>query len=362
MGDENDEIGILHDEAREVVSNQLSRTETIENRAGRILRVTILAIGAGLTAISISIQLFQQSPQQLIDILKGGPKTYITVSLLSLGCASIFAAIAYTATPIRFGPSGRDVRRLFENLDNGSTRTELVAGYSLWADMNREPLEKSRFWITGSIACLVLATLSIGVGALTTAFPVYFPTFFHLGIILILSIWIAILMGVVHTYQSYKYASLQATQAREDFREMLDKEKFDHVLEGASFGSEKTDEQSKLRQMALAGKMEEWLTANLGTVIPDFDEIIIDEPRGGGNVEDFLVSQTNGTRVAILSKTHVNEKTAEEIIKRPSSSANPEIDLYVVALDYTKPALKKLQEREDIHVVKIDEDWVKRKT
>jgi hypothetical protein len=360
MGEENgDNVGLLYEEAKGVVDKQLSRTETIESRAGRILRVTMLTVGVILTALSIGIRWTRNSQQSLTQISNDGAAVYFVGALFAIGGAAIFSAMAYTAAPIRFGPSGRDIRRLFENEDENATRKELLAGYSLWSDINRKPLEKSRFWITSSMACIALSPIYIGVGLVTSFTPIVRSVIAHSLVALLIAGAIGKVMGVRSTYQSYRWAKHQAHEAQEDFWKIMEERQIEHVLEGASFGGEKEENQSPLRRMVLGEALENWIAHHLDEIVPNFDRIIQENREPGMMNDDFTVAQEDGTRVAVEAKTGVDARTAEEILNNPSSSADPQIDLYVVSFEFTESGRRTLAERDYIHMVEVDKERVK---
>lgn len=360
MGDENEgNVGLLHEEAKEVVSKQLTRTETIESRAGRILRVTMLTVGVILTALSLGLRWTQNSQQSLTQIPNNVAVVYFIGTLFVIGGAAIFSAMAYTAAPIRFGPSGRDIRRLFENEGESATRKELLAGYSLWGDINRNPLEKGRFWITSSMACIALAPIYIGVGLLASFRPILRSTIAHSLIAIMIAGIVGLVMGVHSTYQSYRWAKRQAEEAQKDFWKMMKERQIEHVLEGATFGGEEESDQSELRQMVLGESLENWVADNLDVIVPEFNEILKDGRDSGMNLEDFIVTQLDETRVAVVAKTKVTERTAKQILNTPSSSADPQIDLYVVSFEFTESGRRNLEERDYIHMVEVDKERVK---
>jgi hypothetical protein len=358
MSDEDgDNVGLLHEEAKGVVDKQLSRTETIESRAGRILRVTMLTVGVILTALSIGIRWTQNSQQSLTQIPDNGAAVYFTGALFAIGGAAIFSAMAYTAAPIRFGPSGRDIRRLFENEGESATRKELLAGYSLWSDINREPLEKGRFWITSSMACIALAPLYIGVGLLISFTPIFLSVLGHSLVAIIIAVCMGWVMGVHSTFQSYRYAKWQSDEARDDFWKVMDEGQIEHVLEGASFGGEEEENQSKLRQMVLGEALEDWISHHFDEIVSDFDKVIKTQENDDRRV-DFIVAQKDGTRVGVEAKARVDRRTAEEIIKILKDSFGPQADLYVVGFDFRESGRQILEERDDIHIKEIDKERV----
>lgn len=360
MDDEDgDNVGLLHEEAKGVVDKQLSRTETIESRAGRILRVTMLTVGVILTALSIGIRWTQNSQQSLTKIPNDGAAVYFVGALFAIGGAAIFSAMAYTAAPIRFGPSGQDIRRLFGNDGESATRKELLAGYSLWSDINRKPLEKSRFWITSSMACIALAPIYIGVGLVTSFTPIIRSVIAHSVAALFIAGSIGWVMGAHSTYQSYRWAKRQSHEAQGDFWKIMEERQIEHVLEGASFGGEEEENQSPLRRMVLGEALENWIAHHLDEIVPNFDEVIQENREIGMTGDDFIVAQEDGTRVAIEAKTRVDARTAEEILNKPSSSADPQIDLYVVGFDFKESGWQTLEERDDIHMVEVDKERVK---
>lgn len=360
MDDEGEDCTLLHEEAREVVTKQLSRTETIETRAGRILRVSLLTVGVILTATSIGLQWIQQAPQSAVPELPAGSLIYFIFSIFAVGGSAIFAAIAYTAAPIRFGPSGRDIRRLYESNSNNSTRVELVAGYSLWSDINREPLENSRFWITVSISCIALSTIFLGLGVFVIIISPPIPIWIHSLVIPIVLIVVGRVMGISSAYHSYDSASNGAKQAREDFWTILNEGEIDHVLEGASFGGEDENEQSKIRQVVFGKALEDWTVDNLDSIVPQFDEVLFDDREQGGNIEDLLVKQEDGTRVSVVAKAQVNGRIAKRMLSSPAYSADPRTDMYVVSFDYTDEGREILEERDYIHLVSVDKEDVEK--
>lgn len=167
-------------------------------------------------------------------------------------------------------------------------------------------------------------------------------------------------MDITSVYLSYDSARTSANQAREDFWTILNEGGIDHVLEGVSFGGEEENEQSKLRQAVFGKSLEDWTYENLSSIVPQFDEVLFDDREQGGNIEDFLVRQKDGTRVSVVAKSQINERIAKRMLSSPAYSADPRMDMYVVALDYTDKGREKLKERDYIHLVTADKEEVKK--
>lgn len=166
-------------------------------------------------------------------------------------------------------------------------------------------------------------------------------------------------MGVHSTYRSYRIAKWQSEEAQDDFWKIMEERQIEHVLEGASFGREENENQSKLRQMVLGESLENWTSHHLDEIVPAFDKVLQENQEPNAMTDDFIVAQEDGTRVAVEAKTRVDGRIARKILNNPSSSADPQIDLYVVSFEFTESGRRTLAERDDIHTVEVDKERVK---
>ncbi|GAA0309897.1 hypothetical protein [Halarchaeum salinum] len=164
-----DTVEIAREEAQRTIDSQSQTLNDIDNKAARILRVNLVLLGIILTGISIALN---ARPSQasaasvLVDFVNG----YTIVGIILLLGSTAVAAVTYTASDLRTGMSGKDLRAMLDNDYTDRQNVEgLVESYSHWIEHNFRTNARNAPLGTLTLLLLVYAMTALALGTVQAA-------------------------------------------------------------------------------------------------------------------------------------------------------------------------------------------------
>lgn len=149
-------LNLLLEESRSVIDHQLSKTNDIDDKALRTVRIETILLGALATASQIP-----KSPPDL--------NGWITVGTISLIGSLIAGVTTYAATSQNAGPSGEYIRTVLRHAGGCRRRkVELLESYSDWIDENADVNDRNGTLLGISQIALLLGIALISYGIYRT--------------------------------------------------------------------------------------------------------------------------------------------------------------------------------------------------
>lgn len=168
MTDDESNADVALRQAERVVDQQLQTLSDIDSKAVRLLRLDVILIGLTISLVSAVTRL-GVSPRTFWNLyfLGGG---------LSLLTSTVTAAVTYTESHNRVGPSGRDVRRIVSGTySTRRVKLGLARSYAGWIQSNHETNARSVPSLTVSVVTHVLAFVFASVGVVESLFGALSP-------------------------------------------------------------------------------------------------------------------------------------------------------------------------------------------
>ncbi|GAD53230.1 hypothetical protein MBEHAL_1990 [Halarchaeum acidiphilum MH1-52-1] len=164
-----DTVEIAREEAQRTIDSQIQTLNDIDNKAARILRVNLVLLGIILTGISIALNArpSQASPASvLVDFVNG----YTIAGIVLLLGSTAVAAVTYTASDLRTGMSGKDLRAMLDGDYTDRQNLEgLVESYSHWIEHNFRTNARNAPLGTLTLLLLLYAMTALALGTVHAA-------------------------------------------------------------------------------------------------------------------------------------------------------------------------------------------------
>lgn len=170
MSDENEEgnedidlLAIAREEAQRTVDNQIETLNDIDSKAARILRINLVLLSIILTGLSVATN--SQTANAAGLYLPNLINNYTISGLLLLLFSTGVAGITYTASNLKAGMSGRDLKNLLDNEYSDQRNVEgIVESYAGWIQRNYRVNAKNAPLGTLTILLLLYAMAALALG------------------------------------------------------------------------------------------------------------------------------------------------------------------------------------------------------
>lgn len=157
MSDDESPADIALEQAERVVDAQQAALSDINTKAIKLLRLDVVLIGAVVSVVSIVAR-----TDVATEAISSGYT--ITGGLLLLG-STVTAALTYTTSQNKAGPSGTDIARMVSgDFDSQQVRIGLARSYATWIQENYETNVWNVPFLTASIVSLVSAFVFFAFG------------------------------------------------------------------------------------------------------------------------------------------------------------------------------------------------------
>lgn len=210
MGDDEDSesgkseidlLSISREEAHRTIDKQVSTLNDIDTKAVKILRLNLLLLSIILTGFSIVGRTGKTQTMSAVASQFGNE--YVVAGLISILLSTALAALTYTASSMREGPSGDDIDQLlYGDFTDRQKLYGLVSSYAEWTRMNFKTNTKNAPLGTATVAFLVYGIVSLATGVygiLSSGVPWWLT----LGVVICLAIftWQTGIYGQIQRYR-----------------------------------------------------------------------------------------------------------------------------------------------------------------
>lgn len=158
MSDEEEAAELALEQAQRVIDVQIRTLNEIDTKAIKLLSLNAVLIGAGVSVVSVAVRSSAYPAEALSNWYTVGGGALLLAS-------TITAALAYTASTTKAGPSANDIRRMVSGrYEQSAVTTGLARSYADWVELNYRENVRNTPLLTVSILTLVLSFVSLTVG------------------------------------------------------------------------------------------------------------------------------------------------------------------------------------------------------
>ena len=205
-----DILTIAREEAHRTVDQQMSTLNDIDTKAAKILRLNLLLLSIILTGFSVVGTRSSDEPVSAAVSQYGN--AFVVAGLVSILVSTVLAALTYTSSSMRGGPSGRDLHRLlYGDFTDRENMYGLVQSYSKWTQSNFVTNTKNAPLGTMTVSFLVYGIVFLGVGAYEA---IFYRLSYWIELVVLLSLlvftWGTGIYGQLKRY--WKYRNLDAAE------------------------------------------------------------------------------------------------------------------------------------------------------
>lgn len=162
-----DILTITREEAHRTVDQQLSTLNDIDTKAAKILRLNLLLLSIVLTGVSVVGT--RSVDQSVSTTVSQYSNSFVVAGLVSILVSTVLAALTYTSSSMRGGPSGRDLHRLlYGDFTDRQKVYGLVESYSKWTQSNFRTNTRNAPLGTMTVSFLVYGIVFLAVGVYET--------------------------------------------------------------------------------------------------------------------------------------------------------------------------------------------------
>lgn len=125
-----DVLSVTCEEGRDVIDQQVDWVRRIDRKAIQFIRVNVLVLGVGLTALSMG-------EVSLAEIVDRFVNVFTASGIVTLLASMVGAAVTYGLTTVEGGVDGSDIRNTCENsYTENEMYSRLAKGYAHWISYN----------------------------------------------------------------------------------------------------------------------------------------------------------------------------------------------------------------------------------
>lgn len=159
-----DMLRVAREEAHRTVDSQSKTLDDIDSKAARVLRVNLVLLGVVLTGISVAVNA-HPGGERAVGVLADLANYYTVAGIVLLLASTAVAAVTYTASDLRTGMSGKDLRAVLDNeYDYRQNLEGIVESYSHWIEHNFRTNAKNAPLETLTLLLLVYAMTALALG------------------------------------------------------------------------------------------------------------------------------------------------------------------------------------------------------
>ncbi len=148
-------VGVAYEQARTVVDAQERTLQDIDDKAVRIVRVTVVLFGVLVSAVGL-----------LDSAAVAGPLVYAGGGCLLLSLC--LGVVTFAETDLHFGPRSQYLRRLvtddFEDPD--AWEQHLVQTYATWIEDNATTVRTNAWFLLATQVALISGVVLVTIGVL----------------------------------------------------------------------------------------------------------------------------------------------------------------------------------------------------
>lgn len=199
-------LRIAREEAHRTVDHQVATLNDIDTKAAKILRPNLILLGIVLTGVSLVSNGTPTLSAETSATVGNLENFFIGVGFSSLLVSTAIAALTYTASSVRKGMSGRDLRQLLRNdYQNEQNLAGIVDSYADWMQYNFRVNTRNAPLGTLTLLFLVYAIVFLSTGVYHTfVAPVTAVPTTALTVLLALFSWRTGIIRQIRRYWRYR--------------------------------------------------------------------------------------------------------------------------------------------------------------
>lgn len=194
-----DFLKVAREEAHRTLDKQVQTLDDLDSKAAKILRINLVLLGVILTGLSIASEVSPESGlSSIVDLVN----TFTMIGLGLLYLSTVTAGLTYTASSLKSGLSGPNLRDMLWNEYTDKENLEgLIESYSEWIHYNYRVNAKNAPLGTLTVLFLIYALTSLALGVFEAINGDVPPVV--LGISVVVLILVTFLSGIVRQLQRY---------------------------------------------------------------------------------------------------------------------------------------------------------------